>query len=65
MGDDGNEDIKISSNLDKYTNLFSKIGFPTGVAVWALYEFHSFGRQLVENQVLVLDALRQLIALHK
>ena len=43
----------------------ARVGFPTGGAVWLLYEFHIFARELVVNQALILKALQELVAIHK
>jgi len=61
---DSEENGKISV-LDRYINLFSKVGFPAGIAVYLLYEFHIVGQRFLENQTLILETLRQLVSMHK
>ena len=55
----------MNGTWEKTMAFIKVVGFPTAVAAWLLYEFHTFARSLVENQSTALELLRRLIDLHK
>ena len=46
-------------NWDKFQELFTRLGFPTGLAVYLLWRWDNLMMQLIQNQSLVIDLLKQ------